>query len=227
MATKTSSKITTDLSERCDVNARGKWLGIARLTRLPDTGFPPRETAQLVVTDVEKLAGEKIISEYRAAETVAEKHDADRISRDLDRLGGNGAHGFDRADLRKELGQCDRQTFLDAEQKMTELRDQAIALVKPILERLVDQFDTELTEVALAREAELAKLGAPLFIDKLDTRGVAIREYPLHDDPVVTALQCRREVARRTSIVLNRETSIGACQWLTSSEQGVPFGWPL
>jgi hypothetical protein len=225
MATKPIKPVTT-FSERCDdANARGKWLGIARLSRIPDVGFPVREGCQAVVTPEERLAGQKLINEYREQEQLADQHDADRRQRDLDRLGGNGQHGFERSRLRKEIEQCDLQTFLNAQQRLTELRDAAIELAKPIFERLTAEFDRELNAAALHREEELTKMGVPLFSEKLSPRGEPYRDFALYSDPIVTGWQVRREIVRSTAITLSRNTSVGAIQFLTTAEPNVPFGW--
>jgi hypothetical protein len=108
---------------------------------------------------------------------------------------------------------------------MTELRDAAIALAKPIFERLTAEFEKELNATALRREEELTKMGLPVFIDKLDVRGVHTRIFVLYDDPIVTGWQVRREIVRSTAITLDRGNSIGAIQYLTTDEPNVPFSW--
>ena len=66
----------TKFCERCDTpEARGKWLGIARLTQIPDVGWPQRSECQKSVIAEEKSAGERIVSEYRAMENQAENND--------------------------------------------------------------------------------------------------------------------------------------------------------
>lgn len=62
------SKIpTTDLSERCDHNT----LGLSRLSRIPDVGFPPRDICRKFVTDDEVKKGTAPIAEYREKEQLA------------------------------------------------------------------------------------------------------------------------------------------------------------
>jgi hypothetical protein len=68
-----------------------------------------------------------------------------RIARELDTLGSTGGqHGFQRGKLRKEIEACDRDTYLNAQQKLTALREEAIGLARPIFLRLADEFDKEL-----------------------------------------------------------------------------------
>ena len=47
MAKTPTPEPVTKFCERCDdPNARGKWLGMARLTRIPDVGWPQRSECQ-------------------------------------------------------------------------------------------------------------------------------------------------------------------------------------
>jgi hypothetical protein len=85
------------------------------------------------------------------------------------------------------------QTFLNAQNRLTDLRDEAIKLARPIFERLVVEFDKELHSVALHREEELSKMGVALFSDRWTDRG-EVRDFALYGDPVVTGWQCRRSV---------------------------------
>ena len=76
MARVSTPEPVTKFCERCDTpEARGKWLGIARLTRIPDVGWPQRSECQKVVTAEEKAKGERIVAEYRAMEKQAEDND--------------------------------------------------------------------------------------------------------------------------------------------------------
>jgi hypothetical protein len=60
------TKPITEFSETCDgPNSRFKWLGIARLSRIPDAGWPSRESCQKAVTAEERASGAKIVAEYR------------------------------------------------------------------------------------------------------------------------------------------------------------------
>jgi hypothetical protein len=226
MATKTIRPIT-DFSETCDgPSAKGKWLGIGRLTRVPDAGFPTRESCRAAVTAEEKAAGIEIVRLYIEQETLAELHNADGRQRQMDALGNSGGqHGFERSRLRKEIEQCDLQTYLNAQQRMTELRQAAVELGRPIFQRLAVEFDKELHNTAIAREAELEKMGLAIYSDKLDLRGVQVREFALYSDPIIDGWQVRREIARSTAITLHPGNSIGAIQYLTTDEPNVPFSW--
>src|SRR5262245_29523641 len=100
-----------------------------------------------------------LVKQYREQEQIALDNDADRRQMDMARLGGGSKHGFEIAQLRKELAECSFETFNAAQNRMAELRKEAIALCTPILERLVAEFDRQLTEQALVREKELTTMG--------------------------------------------------------------------
>ena len=102
------------------------------------------------------------MTEYRENEKIAVDHDRGSRQREMRRLSPHG-RGFDRARLRKELEACCLETFLKAQNRMTELRDDAIKLTRPIFERLVVEFDKELNAVALRREKELTQMGIPIY----------------------------------------------------------------
>jgi hypothetical protein len=151
-------------------------------------------------------------------------HDADSRQLEMSRLSPSG-HGFDHARLRKELAACCPETFLKAQSRMNELRDEAAKLARPIFERLVVEFDKELNAVALRREDELTQMGIPIYTDGLNSAGYPQRVFAIHSDPLVTAWQCRRECARHTALNIGRETSIGTVQYLCTDEQKTPFQW--
>ena len=226
MATKTPKPIT-NFNEKCtDVHPRGAspWLGIRRLASVPDAGFPPRDICQAVVTDDERKAGVELVKQYREQEQIALDNDADRRQMDLARLGNGGKHGFEIAQLRKELEKCDYQTFVNAQNRLAELRKEAIAMCTPILERLIDSFDRQLTEQAIVREKELQTMGIALFHDGNDIAGYPTRTYELHSDPILNGLHVRREVARH-KLGMEPVEAIGAAQWLCTPEEGTPFHW--
>ena len=225
MAKTPTPKPITEFCETCDgPNSRFKWLGISRISRIPDAGFPSRESCQKSVSSEERAAGAKIVAEYRENEKITIDHDADSRQREMSRLSPSG-HGFDHARLRKELAACCPETFLKAQTRMNELRDEATKLVRPIFERLVVEFDKELNAVALRREEELTQMGIPIYSDGLNSAGYEQRDFAIHGDPLVTAWQCRRECARHSAINIGGETSIGAVQYLCSDESPVPFQW--
>jgi hypothetical protein len=91
------------------------------------------------------------------------------------------------------------EKFNAAHSRLNELREEAVKLVRPIFERLVEEFDKELNAVALQRESELQAMGIPLYCDRLDSAGYPSREFPVHADPIVTGWQCRRECVRHSA----------------------------
>jgi len=80
----TKTKPITEFSETCNgPNSRNKWLGISRLSRIPDAGWPSRESCQKAVTAEELAAGAKIVAEYRENEQITVDHDADSRQREI------------------------------------------------------------------------------------------------------------------------------------------------
>jgi len=226
MASKTSPPTPiTNFSERCtDRHPRGlgPWLGIQRLTKIPDSGFPPRQICQSFISDDERQKGAELVKQCRQQEGILEKHDADRRQNDLTRLAGK--NGFDAAQLRRELSECSYETFIAAQNRMSEIRKEARDLCVPILERLVSEFDRQLVELAIAREKELQSVGIEIFRDGLNSAGYDTRTFELHSDPILLSLQCRREIVRH-KLDLPDDESIGCAQWLLTSEEHTPFHW--
>jgi hypothetical protein len=117
------------------------------------------------------------------------------------------------------------EKFFAAHSRLNELREEAVKLVRPIFERLVEEFDKELNAVALQRESELQAMGIPLYCDRLDSAGYPSREFPVHADPIVTGWQCRRECVRHSALNVDRDNAIGAVQYLCTDESHAPFQW--
>jgi hypothetical protein len=117
------------------------------------------------------------------------------------------------------------EKFNAAHSRLNELREEAVKLVRPIFERLVEEFDKELNAVALQRESELQAMGIPLYCDRLDSAGYPSREFPVHADPIVTGWQCRRECVRHSALNVDRDNAIGAVQYLCTDESHAPFQW--
>jgi hypothetical protein len=77
-----SRSLVTKFAERCDTpEARGKCLGISRLSRIPAAGWPLRSECQEAVTAEEKAAGVRIVKEYREAEQTALDNDVELARR--------------------------------------------------------------------------------------------------------------------------------------------------
>jgi hypothetical protein len=181
-------KAQTPFDEKAGGPARA-WLNIGRFATLPQGHHPPRDRVQREVSNDEQKKGSEIIKRYIETEALAYEHDADRRQRDLDRLGSNGQHGFERARLRKEIEQCDMQVFLNAQTKLRELRAEAERLVVPILKRLIGSFDSELQQNALEEETRLQNQGFPILDEHRGT-------WMLHSFPIINALHARRESCR-------------------------------
>ena len=156
MPTKTPKPVT-EFCETCDgPNSRFKWLGIARLSRIPDAGWPSRERCQKAVTSEERAAGAKIIAEYREMEQQAIDND---VSAARARIRNPECDAFEAERLREKIRTMSEEKFYGAHSRLNELREEAAKLVRPIFERLVVQFDNALQATALSREAELTPDG--------------------------------------------------------------------
>lgn len=222
MKAPTPKSITT-FCERCDdPNARGKWLGIARLTRIPDVGWPQRAQCQKAVTGEEKATGERIVAEYRQAEQAATDNDVGLARL---RIRNPECGAFEQERIREKIRGMSEEKFFAAQSRLNELREEAVKLVRPIFERLVEAFDKELNAVALQRESELQAMGIGLFSDRLDSAGYPCRKFPVHDDPIVTGWQCRRECVRHRGLNTDKDNAIACVQWLCTDEERTPFSW--
>jgi plasmid stabilization system protein ParE len=183
-----TQKPQTPFLEESGGPARG-WLNNPRWQLLPQGHHPPRDRVQREVSADERTKALSIIQQYRAQEELARQHDADPLQVELHRLGDNGQHGHRRAELRKALESCDRETFMVAQTKLRELRGDAEKVVIAILHRLVASFDVELQENALQEEARLQAQGFPILDEH---RGA----WVLHGFPIINALHARRESCR-------------------------------
>ena len=113
----------------------------------PSAGFPTRTACQSLVTDAERLAGEKLIAEYREQEEISATNDIEAPAKRLPQLEGSstwklgGADPHEARKVRREIELCDPDKFANAQGRLNELRFGAILLVRPILERLVTHFE--------------------------------------------------------------------------------------
>jgi hypothetical protein len=213
----------TKFCERCDTpEARGKWLGISRLTRIPDAGWPLRSECQKAVTAEENAAGVRIVADYRLAEQTATDNDvglARLRTHDPERT------AFEKERIREQIRTMDEKTFHSAQAKLAELREEAAKLTRPIFERLTVEYDKELNALALRREEELTAMRIHLFVHKEDHKGQQHKDYTIYSDPLVTAWQCRRECVRHRSLNIDQDNSIACVQWLCTDEEHTPFQW--
>jgi hypothetical protein len=141
------------------------------------------------------------------------------------RINKGGCGAFEEERIREKIRTMSEEKFNAAHSRLNELREEAVKLVRPIFERLVEAFDKELNAVALQRESELQAMGIPLYSDRLDSAGYPSREFPVHADPIVTGWQCRRECVRHSALNVDGGNAIGAAQYLCSDESPVPFQW--
>ena len=216
-------KPITEFCETCNgPDSRNKWLGISRLSRIPDAGWPGRADCQKAVTAEEKTAGQKIVDEYRQMEAQAIDND---VSLARARTRNPECDAFEAERLREKIRGMSEEKFYGAQSRLNELRDEAAKLTRPIFERLTVEFDKELQAIALRREEELTAMGIPLYADKQDARGVAYRDYSIYNDPLVTAWQCRRECVRHRGLNIDKDNAIACVQYLCTDEEHTPFQW--
>jgi hypothetical protein len=188
----------------------------------PQNGVPDRKYCQSIVTPEEKKAGEKLLADYRTEEAVSAKHDIDARQTQLDQLrrtSGDGGHGVERERIRRELSQCDHAAFEASQAKLVELRTQAFELAKPVLVRLIENFNANLEEAALAGEQRLEKVGLPIRNGD---------SWMMHHDCVCQMFWSCRRIAEKTLAELEQHRDgIGAIQELLTSEEHTPFNWVL
>jgi hypothetical protein len=220
MAKSSTPGPVTKFCERCDTpEARGKWLGISRLTRIPDAGWPLRSDCQKAVTAEEKAAGVRIVKEYREAEVTAIDND---VSAARARTRNPECDAFEAERLREKIRTMDEKTFHGAHAKLNELREEAAKLTRPIFES--EQSDAGLKALALRREEELTAMGIHLFVNE-DHRGHQYKDYTIYSDPLVIAWQCRRECVRHRGLNIDKDNAIACVQWLCTEEANTPFQW--
>ena len=100
----------------------GKWLGVARLTRIPDVGWPQRSECQKAVTAEEKAAGEKMIAEYRDMERQAIDND---VSAARARTRHPECDVFEAEAIREKIRGMSQEKLYGALSKLNELREEA------------------------------------------------------------------------------------------------------
>jgi hypothetical protein len=122
----------TKFEETCDgPKARGRWLGIGRLTRIPDAGWPSRSDCQKPVTPEERAARIKLVAAYREAEQTAIDND---VSAARNRIRHPECDAFEAERLREKIRCMSEEKFYGAQGRLNELRDEAVKLIKPIFE---------------------------------------------------------------------------------------------
>ena len=74
----------------------------------------------------------------------------------------HGPRGVGAELLRREMAACDHDAYLAAQAELAKLREEALALVTPIVKRLVKSLADELNDTALIAEERLDKAGLPV-----------------------------------------------------------------
>ena len=207
-ATKTSP------SRKCETPfGKPKWAW----NHVPLCGTPTRERCRSVVSQEEAKAGSELISEYRRWESVAAKNDIDSRQQWLDKEGRQRTvSGVEIETLRREMAAADHAKFLEAQDKLQELRKKALELAEQLFKRLAKDLNEQLHETTVGAEQRLAEAGLPLKVSDA---------WVLHDDSLCKALWSCRHITERTLSELNDNNSIGCIQWMCSDEEGVPFSF--
>jgi hypothetical protein len=190
------------------------WLGCELWSTPPS--YPNRSRCQRDVLDAERKEAARIVDEYREAEKLSADNDLSWRQKQLYDHSLNPAKKLTPEQcqaIQVEMISCDHQKWLSAQSQLRELRGVAGDLARTILERLAKSFDAELQERALEAESRLTADFIPLQNGQ---------DWELHHSPDVVKRHCWRELAKNAIRYLNQENSIGAIQWLATSEEHVP-----
>jgi hypothetical protein len=125
------------------------------------------------------------------------------------------------------MAACDHDAYLAAMDELAKLRVEALALVAPIVKRLVKSLADELNDTALTAEERLDKAGLPIhYSGRIDTKtGQPTITWTLHTDPLITALWSCRGKAEAALASLSVENAIGCAQFFCTSEEHTPWIW--
>jgi hypothetical protein len=196
---------------------------------------------------VERAKAARIISEFREAEKLAADNDIGATTAKIAQLERSGVsqEAVEAQALRKNLMLRDHQLFLQAQDKILILIDDAAELVKPILDRCIESYDSELNSTALQLEATLERLQFPLFAEVVngaslykDGRqpGPTIKLWKLWERDECTFLHSCREVCRNlrqkfdgvehySTAEIKRERAIPTMLYLCTSEEVPAYSW--
>ena len=126
----------------------------------PLCGEPTRQRCQSIVSYEESQAGVKLVAAYRVQESVVAVNDIDARAIAFEKP--HAVRGVGAELLRREMAACDHDAFLAAQAELAKLRQEALALVTPIVKRLAKSLSDELNNTALVAEERLAKAGLPV-----------------------------------------------------------------
>ena len=119
-----------------------------------------RERCQSVVSHDESESGVELVAAYRVQESVVAINDIDSRASALEKP--HAVKGVGRELLRREMTNCDHDAYLAAMAELAKLRQEALALVTPIVKRLAKSLADELNTTALTAEERLEKSGLPV-----------------------------------------------------------------
>jgi hypothetical protein len=187
--------------------------------QVPLCGIPTRERCQSVVVDAEREAGVKLIVGYREQESIAALNDIEGRQIWLDRENRvRSVSGVELESWRRQMTACDHSKFLEAQDKLQELRNQAFELTEAIFKRLIKSLDAQLLATALAGEQRLEEAELPIRSGN---------SWTLHEDAVCKAFWSQRHVVERTLGELSPDSAVGCVQWMCSDEEGTPYSFSV
>ena len=186
---------------------------------IPPGGIPGRDRCQTAGTEQERNKAAELVAEYRRQEDLSSTNDINGMSQNLDKLTrvSNNAGGVEGEMLRAEIGAADHARFVGAQDKLAQLRQEALDLIVPVLRRVLVSYSESLAQAAVDAEARLEANGLPLR---------AGNEWTLHDDAICRALWSCRIKIERTLFEIQPINAVGATQFLLTSEESTPFNWP-
>jgi hypothetical protein len=212
----------------------------------PNHFWPSRERIQECVDDIDRAKATTLIQRYRELERIACDNDISGFSATI------AACERDKDDVRAE--QCRRarekanhDLFVDSQDKLHALREQAADMATPLLRRVYASLDDELREYAVAREASLQRLGIPIYVDRPARGGEMVingarvgtmaREWKLVSDAETTAYYAPRNAVGNlielfekgwrgyTAGEIRHERGVRTLQYLCTSETVSDFSW--
>lgn len=181
----------------------------------PTGGTPDRARCQAVATDAERQTAAKIIGQYRTMEKLAAQHDIESREAQLDNR-FTGPKGVHREALRREIAQCDHDQFLAAQERLGQLRNEALALIQPYLKRLITSIEEALSAYAIVSEQRLEAEAMPICDGN---------SWTLHNDGVCQTLWFRRGKVEKVLAEIEPGSAIGAVQYFMTNEAHTPFTW--
>ena len=173
------------------------------------------------VHDYEREEAAQIVSDFRENEVRAAANDIGARQSMLDDHAHNPFKMLSPTRLREinvEILECSPDIYAATQERAKEVRFHAYDLATIILARLVQVFDAEMQQAAIAAERRLVEAGIPLHNpDKSD--------WELWHQNEILYRHAWRECCRNKHDSLDMNDALGAIQWLATDEANPPFTW--